>query len=177
MPGVAVEGNLKSRSVGQFFVSARLAQSLGSRVGTFLEGTYRTNFLDPTRFAEGSIPEVDRAFFDDHYGYEGPGAVMQFSLLLPLRVRIVLRGWFEERRYMGREALDLNGNPKDPAGRDRRDEHYEIAVRGEFSRAFERSFPAGMSVEFGYVHVWNESNDDGYDTEENRVYTSASLLW
>ena len=176
-PGVTIPGNQASQSAGQLLLAARLAQSLGSRVGIFVEGTYRTNFLDPPRFEEGSIPGVDREFFDDHYGYEGPGAFMQLSLLLPLSLRMVLSGLIEERRYADREALDMDGNPKDPSGEDRRDEHYEIAIRGEFFRGFERAFPTGITADVGYVHVWNASNDDWYDTGENRVFASASLLW
>jgi len=176
-PGATIEGNLASQSAGQFLFAARLAQSLGSRVGVFVEGTYRVNFLDPPRFSEGAIPGVDREFFDDHYGYEGPGVSMQFSLLLPLSMRLIANGLFEERRYTGREALDLEGNPRYPEGQDRRDERYEITIRGEFSRTFEKKFPTGMSVELGYVRIWNESNDEWYDTGENRVYASASLLW
>jgi hypothetical protein len=176
-PGATIQGNQESQSAGQLLLAARLAQSLGSRAGIFVEGTYRTNFLDPPRFEEGSIPGVDREFFDDHYGYEGPGALMQLSVLLPMNLRMVLSTLIEERRFVGREALDMDGNPKGPSGEDRRDERYEIAVRGEFFRGFERAFPAGMTADVGYVHVWNESNDDWYDTEENRVFASASLLW
>jgi hypothetical protein len=176
-PGATIQGNEESQSAGQLLLAARLAQSLGSRAGIFVEGTYRTNFLDPPRFEEGSIPGVDREFFDDHYGYEGPGALMQLSVLLPLSMRMVLTALIEERRFVGREALDMDGNPKDPSGEDRRDERYEVAVRGEFFRDFERAFPEGITAEVGYVHVWNESNDDWYDTEENRVFASASLLW
>ena len=176
-PGVTIQRNQESQSAGQLLLAARLAQSLGSRAGIFVEGTYRTNFLDPPRFEEGSIPGVDREFFDDHYGYEGPGVVTQLSLLLPLSLRMVLSGLIEERRFVGREALDMDGNPKDPSGEDRRDERYEVAVRGEFFRAFERAFPTGITAEVGYVRIWNESNDDWYDTEENRVFASASLLW
>jgi len=176
-PAVAIEGNLESQSAGQFLIAARLAQSLGSTAGVFVEGTYRTNFLDPPRFAEGTIPGLDREFFDDHYGYEGAGGRMQFSLLLPRGVRMVLSGLIEERRYVGREALDLDGNPKDPAGQGRRDERYEIAIRGEFARDFDMAFPAGLSAKAGYVRVWNESNDDWFDARENRFFASASLLW
>ncbi len=176
-PGTTIERNLGSQSAGQFLFAARVAQALGSRAGIFLEGTYRVNFLDPSRFAEGSIPGVDRDFFDDHYGYEGPGAVMQFSLLLPLSMRMVLRGLIEERRYAGREALDIDGNPKNPAGEERRDERYEFTIRGEFSRRFERAFPKGLAADAGYARVWNESNDDWYDTDENRLFASVSILW
>jgi hypothetical protein len=176
-PGAKINRNLESQSAGQLLLAARVAQALGSRAGIFVEGTYRTNFLDPPRFAEGSIPGVDREFFDDHYGYEGPGVFLRFSLLLPLSMRMVLSGLMEERRYAGRQALDMDGNPKDPSGEDRRDERYEIAVGGEFSRDFERAFPTGISVNVGYSRVWNQSNDDWYDTEENRVYASVSLLW
>lgn len=176
-PGTAVEGNLESQSAGQFLIAARVAQALSSRAGVFVEGTYRMNFLDPPRFAEGSIPGVDREFFDDHYGYEGPGAFVQFSLLLPLSMRMVLSGSIEERRYVGREALDMDGNPKDPAGEERRDKRYEVGILGEFFRTFDRAFPAGISADAGYVRVWNESNDDWFDTEENRVFASVSLLW
>lgn len=176
-PGTTIEGNLESRSAGQFLFAARVAQALGSRAGIFLEGTYRANFLDPPRFAEGSIPGLDRAFFDDHYGYEGPGAVMQFSVLLPLSMRMILSGLVEERRYVGREALDIEGNLKDPAGEERRDERYEFGIRGTFSRSFKRAFPKGIYADAGYFRVWNESNDDWYDTEENRIFASVSLLW
>jgi len=176
--GAKVERNIESRSAGQFLAAVRLARALGSRAGFFVEGSYRKNFLDPPRFAEGSIPGLDREFFDDHYGYEGPGASAQVSLLLPLSgMRMVLIGLLEERRYAGREALDLDGNLKDPAGEERRDERYEIAVRGEFSRDFGKAFPAAMSADLGYSRVWNESNDDWYDTGENRVFASLSLLW
>jgi len=176
-PAVTIPRSLESQSAGQFLIAARLAQSLGSTAGVFVEGTYRTNFLDPPRFAEGTIPGVDREFFDDHYGYEGPGGRMQFSLLLPRGVRMVLSGLIEDRRYVGREALDLDGNPKDSAGQDRRDKRYEIAIRGEFSRDFDLAFPAGVSAKAGYVRVWNESNDDWFDARENRFFASASLLW
>jgi hypothetical protein len=174
---VTIPGSLESQSAGQFLIAARLAQSLGSTAGLFVEGTYRTNFLDPPRFAEGTIPGLDREFFDDHYGYEGPGARMQFSLLLPRGVRMVLSGLIEDRRYVGRDALDLDGNPKDSVDQDRRDKRYEIAIRGEFSRNFDLAFPAAMTAKAGYVRVWNESNDDWFDTGENRFFASASLLW
>ncbi len=176
-PAVTIEGNLDSRSAGQFLIAGRLAQSLGSTAGIFVEGTYRTNFLDPPRFAEGTIPSVDREIFDDHYGYEGPGGSMQFSLLLPFSTRLVLSGLIEDRRYVGREALDLDGNPKSEGGEDRRDERYEIGLRGEFSRGFDRAFPTGLSANLGYLRVWNESNDDWYDTRENRFFASVSLQW
>ena len=173
-PAVTIPGNLDSRSAGQFLIAARLAQSLGSTAGAFVEGTYRANFLDPPRFAEGTIPSVDREIFDDHYGYEGPGGSLQFSLLLPFSMRMVLSGLIEGRRYVGREALDVEGNPK---GEDRRDERYEIGLRGEFSRGFDKAFPAGITANLGYLRVWNESNDDWYDTRENRLFVSASLQW
>lgn len=176
-PAVTVARNLETQQAGQFLIAGRVAQSLGSTAGIYVEGTYRANFLDPPRFAEGTIPGVDREFFDDHYGYEGPGGRLQFSLLLPLSVRMVLSGLIEERRYSGREALDLDGNPKGGTAEDRRDERYEIGLRGEFSRDFNRVFPAGLSAAAGYVRVWNESNDDLYDTGENRFFASASLLW
>jgi hypothetical protein len=60
------------------------------------------------------IPGLDRGFLDDHYGYDGPGGLVQFSLLLPMRMRMVARGLIEERRYVSREALDLEGAPKGP---------------------------------------------------------------
>ena len=176
-PGSTVEGNLESQSAGQLLIAARLAQALSSRAGIFAEGTYRKNFLDPPRFAEGSIPDPDRGFFDDHYGYEGPGGRIQLSLLLPFSMRVVLSGLMEERRFAGREALDMEGVPKDPNGQDRRDEHYEVAIWGEFSYDFRKGFPSGISASAGYAHVWNDSNDDWYDTEENRVFASVSLLW
>jgi hypothetical protein len=176
-PAVTIPGSLESQSAGQFLIAARLAQSLGSTAGLFVEGTYRTNFLDPPRFAEGTIPGVDREFFDDHYGYEGPGGRMQFSLLLPRGVRMVLSGLIEDRRYVGRDALDLDGNPKGSGGEDRHDKRYEIAIRWEFSRDFDLAFPAGVSAKAGYVRVWNESNDDWFDAGENRFFASASLLW
>jgi|GEM_PF-3483443 len=176
-PAVTIPGNLESESAGQFLIAGRVAQSLGSTAGVFVEGTYRTNFLDPPRFAEGTIPGVDREFFDDHYGYEGPGGRMQFSLLFPRGVRMVLSGLIEDRKYAGREALDLDGNPKGSSGQDRRDKRYEIAIRGEFSRDFELAFPAGVSAQAGYVRVWNESNDDWFDASENRFFASATLLW
>ncbi len=176
-PGTTITGNRSSQSAGQILFAARAAQALGSRAGIFAEGTYRTNFLDPPRFAEGTIPGLDRDFLDDHYGYEGPGGLVQFSLLLPRSVRMVARGLIEERRYVGREALDLQGAPKDPAGEERRDERYELEVRGEFSRSFEWAFPTGVSADLGYVHLWNRSNDDWYDTEEDRIFASVSLAW
>ena len=175
--GSTVEGNLESQSAAQLLIAARLAQSLGSWAGIFAEGTYRKNFLDPPRFAEGSIPGPDRGVFDDHYGYEGPGGRMQVSVLLPLSMRVVLSGLLEERRFAGREALDIEGNPKDPGGEDRRDEHYEVAIWGEFSHDFRKGFTSGITASTGYAHVWNDSNDDWYDTEENRVFVSLSLLW
>jgi hypothetical protein len=176
-PAVTIPGSLESQSAGQFLIAARLAQALGSTAGVFVEGTYRTNFLDPARFAEGTIPGLDREYFDDHYGYEGPGGRMQFSLLLPRDVRLVLSGLIEDRKYVDREALDLDGNPKGSGGQDRRDKRYEIAIRGEFSRDFDLAFPAGVSAKAGYVRVWNESNDDWFDARENRFFASASLLW
>ena len=102
---------------------------------------------------------------------------MQVSVLLPLSMRVVLSGLLEERRFAGREALDIEGNPKDPGGEDRRDEHYEVAIWGEFSHDFRKGFTSGITASTGYAHVWNDSNDDWYDTEENRVFVSLSLLW
>ena len=102
---------------------------------------------------------------------------MQFSLLLPFSMRMVLSGLIEKRRYVGREALDLDGNPKGATGEDRQDERYEIGLRGEFSRGFGKAFPAGVSANLGYLRVWNESNDDWYDTQENRFFASASFQW
>jgi hypothetical protein len=176
-PAVTIPGSLESQSSAQFLIAARVAQSLGSTAGAFVEGIYRTNFLDPPRFAEGTIPGVDRHFFDDHYGYEGPGGRMQFSLLLPRDVRLVLSGLIEDRKYAGREALDLDGMPKGGGDQERRDKRYEIAVRGEFSHDFELAFPTGVSARVGYVRVWNESNDDWFDARENRFFVSAALLW
>jgi len=176
-PGTAVEENLASRSAGQFLVAARVAQSLGARAGIFLEGTYRVNFLDPARYAEGSIPGADLAFFDDHYGYEGPGGLLQFTLLLPLRMRVILSGRVEDRRYPGREALDLDGNPVRPSGLERHDQRYEVGFRWEFSRGFDRAFPSAVQAAAGFAHLWNPSNDAWYDTEENRAFASVSLGW
>jgi hypothetical protein len=175
--GTAVEENLLSSSSGQFLAAARVAQALGQRAGVFLEATYRVNFLDPSRYAEGSIPGTDIPYFDDHYGYQGPGGRLRFSLLLPLQMRLILGGLLEDRQYPGRQALDIEGNPVSPPGTERRDQRYEVSVVWELSRTFDRAFPSELFASAGYTRVWNPSNDAWYDAEENRVFASLSLLW
>lgn len=174
--GIGEVANTQTVEVAQLLTVLRLAQGFGNRVGSYIEGTYRLNLLDPPRYVEGAVPTVDREVFDDHYGYEGPGGAANVSILLPEGFRINVHGMAEMRSYEGRDALDENFEPLNPS-EDRLDVHALASLRFEYSRFFDLLFPASITASIAYGHVWNRSNDEYFDADENWISAMVSLGW
>lgn len=168
--------NTDSVEAAQALFSLRIAQGIGLRVGAYIEGFYRLNLLDPPRYAEGVLPEVDREFFDDRYGYEGPGGEAQVSVILADGLRLIARGRGELREYESREALDEDGLPLSPS-EDRSDRRMAGTATLSYSRGFDLAFPASLDLSLSYGYTRNISNDAYYDAEENSASATVSIGW
>jgi hypothetical protein len=168
--------NSDSIQAAQTYVAIRVAQSFAGKAGMYLQGSYRTNLLDPPRYVEGLLSAVEREIFDDNYGYQGPGAASQISVIMLPGFSWKIRGEYEMRRYEDRDALDENGFPLDP--KEERLDHRIDAVTGlSYTHYFDLVFPAMIQAGLDYGHVWNVSNDAFYDARENWCLISFSLGW
>lgn len=169
-------GNEKTLQAAQTMLKVRLAQSFPPRVGSFLEGWYSLNLLDPPRYAEGAIPELDREIFDDHYAYEGPGVMLRVTILLPQEFQLRLDGSAQWRRFVDRPARDADGALIHPLD-NRFDQLWEGGFGLSYEHGFKALFPAWIGLELKSGYLMNLSNDEYYDSQEVWVSGSIAVGW
>jgi hypothetical protein len=148
-------------------LNLRVAQNLAAGLGVSLEGVWRgaTDYL--ARYYEAEdLPIVDGVSpVDDRFGYRLRSAGAGLHWRLSAVHRIDVEGQVESRDYVGRAALDLDGNS---LGADRADDRWEVGLDYEFT-------PAGLPVAWkvSCSHLSSDSNDPLYDYDRTVVLLSA----
>jgi len=143
---------------GQVILGVQIAQSLARKTGLSLRYQTRVNTTSGT----DALPEGESAYinddeiFNDRYDYEGHEWTVRLTQLLPWRSRVGFEGGYETRRYDGRTARDLAGQPI-ASGALRSDRVTFASV------SLEKPFAPGVSINLCYGYERNRSNDLYYD--------------
>ncbi len=152
-------------STSQFRLGASVAQNVAEGTGLMLAYTARINPQSRNRYLTSLGESVlnNEELFDDHYSYNGHEARVQLRQLLPGQSTLTLRFTVRSRKYSGRPAYDLVGNPV-ASGRSRLDKAML------FSAQFSRTISTGWLGALESLDVVlqggagrNSSNDEYYD--------------
>jgi hypothetical protein len=148
-------------------VSLRVAQNLAPGLGVSLEGVWRGGAEYLTRYYEaddlpilGDVPQVD-----DRFGYRLVGAGAGLHWRLSAAHRIDVSAQIESRDYIGRTALDLDGNPQ---GEEHAEGRWENGLDYEFTTG---GLPVVWKVSCS--HLRSDSNDPLYDYDRTVALVSA----
>lgn len=109
-----------SRNLLQWVGRLKLAQSLGAYTGLQVEYRKRANLSGRSRYTDVEFYNPDDDLFDDRYSYQGDSIGTTLKHIAPLEVDLEASAKIESRRYTGRLALDLIGEPLD-SGATRKD--------------------------------------------------------
>lgn len=157
------------RDIYQVTALARIAQSLGTRTGTYLE--YRHRF-DPSRSDAfwDPLEGYEDSPFKDRYTYRGAEWIGAITYMGPWNTKVRASARYIRRTYTGTPALDLDGMPLEPE-RMREDRRTQFHLRGE------RPFPKDAMLRLEYLYRRNASNDPYYDYNAHIVSAGIEVAF
>jgi hypothetical protein len=161
---------LREGAEGQVVLGLQVAQSLTDNTGLRVRYQRRINLRAandaPTRF--NALIYGDDDILKDRYDYSGDQITARLTQQLPLQVRIILEGGYEQQSYKDDLARDISGAILQ-AGALRQDEY------SFFDAFLELPLTQRVTTEFGYGISRNFSNDEFYHYDR-RQSVSFNLI-
>jgi hypothetical protein len=155
-PGTASPG------ATQFTGIVRIGQSVTSGTGLSLTARWLTIIEEePIYLITADGDQSVEQIVNDQYGFEGPGAELRLTQLLPASIILTVTVGREQRHYNGREVYDGTG----AVLADTREDMLTTA-----SVRIEKRFPSlGFSIGISYLRTVGTSNDPLYDFSNNVI--------
>ncbi len=154
------ESGTASPGATQFTGIMRIGQSITSGTGLSLTARWLAILEEePIYLLTADGDQSVEQIVNDQYGYEGPGAELRLTQLLPASIILTVNVGREQRRYNGRAVFDGTGAVL--AGT--REDMLTTA-----SARIEKRFPTlGFSIGISYLRTVSTSNDLLYDFSNN----------
>ena len=165
MPSAMVEPGVPDE--GQLVLALQVAQSLAEDTGLSLRYQTRLNTSSEDYdflYGEGLGYSDDEDVFNDPYDYEGQEWTGRLTQLFPWGLRAVLGGGYENRRYDGRPALDVSGEPI-PSGALRKDRNLFTSI------SVEKPLTPQVDAKIWYGYERNRSNDLYYHYDGRQSFS------
>lgn len=158
------------RSLIQLVSRFKVAQALTQGTGLQLEYQHRANLAGQIRFADPNLYDPDADLFDDRYSYAGHHYRTALKHLGVWEVELEASAQWEQRRYQGRPALDLDGIFIGD-GVTRKDRRTTLAMGLERSFGWERE----VVVQLDWLYREVDSNDPYYSGVSQTLSTGVQF--
>jgi hypothetical protein len=161
----------ESRNLLQWVGRFKVAQSLGDYTGLQIEYRKRANLSGRSRYTDVAFYNPDDDLFDDRYSYQGDSLGATLKHIAPLEVDLEASGQLESRRYTGRLALDLVGEPL-PSGATRQDTRQTLRLAAGKDFYLNQGPAQTVRLQLEWLYRNTDSNDPYYSADA-RTYTAG----
>jgi len=161
-------------SLSQAVFLARIAQSLHTKIGIYIQYRKQISLTDETSYVNSDNYYQDEELFDDPFSYESDVYSSQLTWMMPWQMKIQIGGAFGVKNYISEIAFESIVDTVGLAGI-REDEEQSIYVN--FTKTFYMNKrwinSLRFTINYGYIH--NESNSYWYNYK-NAVINSG-MQW
>lgn len=174
MTGSGLTSSETIPSLAQAIILARIAQSLHSRVGLFVQ--YRQQFALESGSTYSNENEYfqDEELFDDPFSYESTGFSSGLTWMMPFQMQLKAGASLISKAYISEAAF---ADAADTLGTNgvRSDEQQSVYLTLSKKFFLRKKFADNVKLNFNYGFINNHSNSYWYDYRNN--YFSLGLQW
>lgn len=161
-------------SMSQAVLLARIAQSLHTKVGLYVQYRKQISLDESTAYVNSDSYYQDEELFDDPFSYNSDAITSQLTWMMPWKMKLQIGAGTTTKKYVSELAF-VSAEDSVGTGSIRSDDQVNYYVN--FSKGFfpRKNWLHSLNFDLNYAYIRNRSNSYWYDYN-NSVY-SAGLNW
>jgi hypothetical protein len=165
---------LEKPKLNHIVLLARVAQSLHTKLGIFVQYRQQISLTDQTNYMNSDAYFQDEEIFDDPFSYESQGFSSQLTWIMPLNVKFQLGGGYTSKQYISEKSY-ISAEDSVASGPVREDQRSFIYLNLSKTINFNKSWINNLDLSLNFNYGRNESNSYWYDYK-NSVF-GGGITW
>ena len=163
-------------SLSQAVLLTRIAQSLHTKVGIYVQYRKQISLTDETSYVNSDDYYQDEELFDDPFSYESETYSSQLTWMLPWQMKIKLGGAIIAKNYVSEIAYESIDDTTGLAGI-RSDDQNSYYFNFTKTFPFNKKWINALQFNFNYNYIRNESNSYWYNYENAVVSGNIRIIF